>query len=261
MKLFLLIEKTKPQRDEPMEIKTKDNQTRLLRGSKIDISDNISFYPPTLKDISEIGLEEWLEIINLFFYDLNKIKFSLSDNKAFDDFTPFQIFMFMLSEDDEEIAKTREKLTIALSFLTKTEWTFEKIIFHNGSVPLDEQDWFALRSLVAMEYGIKEEERQEYNLANEKAKAFKEKRKKLEEEVRRIKQKNKEEQNFNDYISAVAAKVPGLNILNVWELTMFQLIDQLNRLNLIDNYEFSLQALLAGADSKKIDVQHWTSKI
>jgi hypothetical protein len=62
-----------------------------------------------------------------------------------------------------------------------------------------------------------------------------------------------------DIISAVSTKSHSINKLNVWELTLYQLYDEYARLELIDNYDFSIKAMMAGA--KDVDLKHWSSKL
>ena len=57
------------------------------------------------------------------------------------------------------------------------------------------------------------------------------------------------------------AKARGYTLFNVWDLTIYQLYDQFKRLQLKEDYETGTQMLLAGVDSKKVDLQYWIKKI
>lgn len=238
-----------------------DVKIKLLQGNPVPVNDYFNFTPKTLEDIADMSFSKTMLLVNIFFIDLNKIKASFSSLPELDKASPFQTLLLLLSQGGQkEIEETKKQIIDSLNFFTDSEWFFDEII-HNNKVPLTEEDWFRIRELIAIEFGIDDSEPEEYNLANEKAKQFREKRKQLENQVKKIKEKKQDENDFSDLISAVAAKTPGINIVSVWQLTMYQITDQLKRINLIDTYEFNLRALLAGADSKKIDVQHWTSKI
>jgi len=65
--------------------------------------------------------------------------------------------------------------------------------------------------------------------------------------------------DISDIISAVSSKSYSINKLNVWQLTLYQLYDEYARLELIDNYDFSIRAMMAGAE--KIDLKHWSSRL
>lgn len=65
--------------------------------------------------------------------------------------------------------------------------------------------------------------------------------------------------DISDIISAVSSKSNSINKLNIWQLTLYQLYDEYSRLELIDNYDFSIRAMMAGAE--KVDLKHWSSKL
>lgn len=68
-----------------------------------------------------------------------------------------------------------------------------------------------------------------------------------------------EEIDISDIVSAVSSKSNSINKINIWDLTLYQIYDEYSRLELIDSYEFSIKAIMAGA--KDIDLTHWSSKL
>lgn len=76
---------------------------------------------------------------------------------------------------------------------------------------------------------------------------------------KKAEQADEDDADISDIISAVSTKSNSINKLNIWELTLYQLYDEYARLELIDNYDFSIRALMAGAE--KIDLKHWSSKL
>ena len=74
-------------------------------------------------------------------------------------------------------------------------------------------------------------------------------------------QNKKPESNINEVISAVCAKHPSINVLNVGELTIYQLFNQFQRLNAIDQYDININSMMHGAESKDITLTHWSEKI
>lgn len=105
----------------------------------------------------------------------------------------------------------------------------------------------------------------EENPADEATRQLLEQMKQNEEKVKKAKQRQNEngeddeETDISDIISAVTVKSNSISKLNVWKLTLFQLYDEYARLELIDNYDFSIKAMMAGAE--KIDLKHWSSKL
>lgn len=105
----------------------------------------------------------------------------------------------------------------------------------------------------------------EINPANEETRKLQEY---MEEMKRKVESKKKKQQKSDnsdeeidiaDIVSAVSSKSHSVNSLNVWKLTLYQLYDKYARLELIDNYDFSIRAMMAGAE--KIDLKHWSSKL
>lgn len=109
------------------------------------------------------------------------------------------------------------------------------------------------------EEAVKEEE-----TADEEARKLlehmKEMRKKVEEKKRQ-QSEDGEEANIDiaDIVSAVSSKSNSVNKLNIWDFTIYQIYDEYARLELIDNYDFGIRAMMAGA--KEVDLKHWSSKL
>jgi hypothetical protein len=95
---------------------------------------------------------------------------------------------------------------------------------------------------------------------------------KLHEEMEAIRQKvekkkkakqmaeaEDEDIDISDIISAVSSKSNSINILNIWKLTIYQIYDEYARLEMIDNYDFSIRAMMAGAE--EVNLKHWSSKL
>lgn len=105
----------------------------------------------------------------------------------------------------------------------------------------------------------------EENPIDEETRLLQEHMRKMREKVENIKKNQQESEGIDqdidvsDIISAVSSKSNSINKLNVWYLTLYQLYHEYARLELIDNYDLSVRAMLAGA--KKVDLTHWSSKI
>jgi hypothetical protein len=65
--------------------------------------------------------------------------------------------------------------------------------------------------------------------------------------------------DISDIISAVSSKSNSINKLNIWKFTIYQIYDEYARLEVIDNYDFSIKAMMAGAEN--IELKHWSSKL
>ena len=81
-------------------------------------------------------------------------------------------------------------------------------------------------------------------------------------EGRKLKEKTKNsELSFLDLVASLAAKGNGINPFNVWDLTYYAFNDQFKRMQAIEDYEQAIRSIEAGADPKKIKVEHWIKSI
>lgn len=102
------------------------------------------------------------------------------------------------------------------------------------------------------------------NPVDEETRMLQEHMKRMRAKVEKVKKQQSEDEgdvgiDISDIISAVASKSNSINKLNVWDLTLYQLYDEYARLEIIDNYDFSIRAMMAGA--KDVKLEHWSKKI
>lgn len=86
--------------------------------------------------------------------------------------------------------------------------------------------------------------------------------KKLMERMKKAAKQNNQKSDLNltipNIISAISNKHPSLNYTNVWELTVFQLLDAFNRTQMNSMYEIdSTRVSVWGDEKKTFDVSLW----
>lgn len=95
-------------------------------------------------------------------------------------------------------------------------------------------------------------------MANSKAEEI---RQKILKGKSKLKNK-KNEVTFNDLISVLASNGEnGLNILNIWNLTIYQFQDQFARMQMIEDFDMNFRQLLAGAKKEDVDLKHYIRPI
>jgi hypothetical protein len=67
--------------------------------------------------------------------------------------------------------------------------------------------------------------------------------------------------SFGDLVSVLAANGNNLNIINIWDLTMYQFNNQFARMQMIEDYDLNIRSLLAGAKKEDIQLKHYIRKI
>lgn len=242
---------------------------RLIRAKSVQVDKTtISF--PTLNEVFDLGLDKYLEYLQSIIIDISELDLSedFLEGKEFSDYEIF-IILIMTSPDfkntffeamqyfTDDIFVIEGSVILSLKKI-KDEEGREELTFHQV---MTEEFWLELRKVLTLAHW--QEEPKRYDYANAKAKAIMAKLKKNKEEVQRIKAKRGQSSSLDLYelIGSVCSHSNSYNLFNVWNLTYYQFFDHYYRLNINDNYHFSLQSILAGADPKKVKVEHWASSI
>lgn len=253
-----------------------NDKLKLMCGLPIPIGDT-EIKPYTLKEIAEIGYTDYMSILGMLFLDTDYFLKELRGESFFMEIyekkhllTPFDFYMmlannggfgeslkhslslvFRVSEDDIHIDNENSVI-----FITSNEDV--KLII--------DKDVFA-RIVDVLKYqnglkGFSKEESDEFNPADEKAQALIEKMKANRSKVEKIKSEEDEDGDLDifDIVSAITARSNSLNKIDVLNLTIFQIYDELSRLQMVDAYENYIKASMAGA---KLDgeIPHWSNKI
>jgi len=100
----------------------------------------------------------------------------------------------------------------------------------------------------------------DYNPANDKAKEIADKIRKSREKVNKLKAKNNESLDLFDIISAFST-YQKIDLDRVYEMTIFRFYDQFKRMQKINEYDISIQSLLHGADPKKVEIKNFVCRL
>lgn len=100
------------------------------------------------------------------------------------------------------------------------------------------------------------------NPDNERTRQLLEKRKKLRKQVDSSRKSNSDDEGISmfDLISIFAAS-EHMSLEKVFDYDIYQFNDQFSRMKIFKDYDVNIQALLAGAKSEDVNIQHWLSKI
>jgi hypothetical protein len=237
---------------------TIDNKLKLLAGLPIEIESFGKIKPLTLKQVIDKGYSNYLNLLNILCVTKEHfVKESVSELKMFD--------MFFLFADTD----VREWLLQSLEFFLQEKVKIlekEQMIVAGNEIKdyklIHRSNFEQIAKTIQLQnyIGIVEENA-ETIAKNDKAKQVKEKLNKSKNEVDRLKKKEDGdlESDFYDVISSISSKSSGMNKLNVFELTIFQIYDEYKRLIHIDQYNTGISAMLQGA--KNVKLEHWSSKI
>jgi hypothetical protein len=234
-------------------------EMRLLHGRYIDIDKICKVYPLTLREIDIIGFDKYNEYISALCVSSEDIKELYGMQE---EVTTFQFIILNC-----KFSKTEEYKSFIINALQC--FLREPIHFNElGFFYLREfddgrfinEDVFEQIQEVIMKQNMVYKKKEEYNPGNERAKKF------IEALKKKKKNKPKIPQDYDilSIVSGLAWKSPNINILNVWELTIYQLYDGYYRLELINNYDNTMHGLYAGTvDKDSVDLKKlsWIKKI
>lgn len=229
-----------------------DNELRLLKGSSFFI-DQIEIKPLTIGEIIEIGYEKYQQSLNIFILELEDIVKEIPE-----EFNEIKIFDLLLNSGVNDLFEGLLSSIYIFLKPSKIDVIDNEIILDNKKI--NSNNWDYICEIIKMQNCVKRTEKEEYNPGNERAKKFIEKLNAMKKDLPKI----KSDITFPSMISGVAWKAQNINIKNIWDLTIYQLYDALNRLNLIDDYQFTLTGIFSGTvDGKKIDMKkiNWIKNI
>jgi hypothetical protein len=244
------------------------SKLKLLKGDPIDLG-ICKVHPLLLEEVSNIGEEVYNQHLNILFIDkmsLKELVKDVTDEESLNEFnriTPYEALVIHALRDDSICSLICDSLSLFLK---------EKVGFHpiegcffigefdKGRI-IDSHIFEDIKTIIRKQNYLedKNEKETEFKPANDKAKELLEKRNKMKEKLR--KQNNEDGLNLCDIISIVSTYSQDLNILSVWNLTVYQLYESYLRLIMWDSYHTNFMLIPHVSDSKSLELKHWASKI
>jgi hypothetical protein len=223
------------------------NECRLLANLPI-FAYNVPVYSPVLRDIFDVGEFEYSFYLQLCVLENLNIKVD-SQNK----------YDVLINIHDKDFINMHLE---ALKFFTRHEFIKMEhqgdIIFVSNEIVLSRYnydifiDCIKLANCMSETKVIKRNSELDRKIAEAKAKI----KKQLNKE-----NLNDDDITLKDLVSVLTAKHPSLNLLNVWDVNIYQFNDQFKRMQLIENYDIGIRSLLAGAKKEDVKLEHYIKKI
>jgi len=230
------------------------DELRILHGLPIDLG-VLQVHPLTCHEICMMGQPQYNQYLSLLLFTDSTIQLQGMTMGEYET-------ALLYSHADAEFRRTYAK---ALSTFIKEPLVYDEDGFYyvgdmsEGRVitkPVLEK----LIAIVKKQNLLKDAEAERaYKPVNDRARQ-------LMDQIRSIKAKihrhNKEQGlDLSDIISIVSSYAGNLNILSVWNLTVYQLYMTYIRLIMKDNYEANLYLLPHQAKPQSVELQHWNTKI
>lgn len=229
------------------------NKLRLMANLPIYV-DGIPIYSPTLLEIADKGQQQY--ILNMNYCTVSKEQIEVKLDKEIED---YDVLLSMIYNHGEFLNYFLE----ALFYFTKMDFAVASsivdrdIVFVNikGDAILHRNNYHTFMKIIKYVNCIDEPDMEELD---EFDRLLLEREKKVLE----AQNKNVERPNFEDLISAVAnMDGNGLNIINIWQLNIYQFYEQLKRGQMKEGYRLAIKQLLAGAKSEDVEVKSYLSNI
>ncbi|HPE08183.1 MAG TPA: hypothetical protein PLT28_00425 [Saprospiraceae bacterium] len=207
----------------------------LISGRDIVLPQICTVHQPTLDDIRHVGIMIYRAYLNTLLLNINsllQVKNIQSNELQILQNTP--IFVLLIQEET-----MRKMLVESLSFFVKEKLEFDKEV--QGIWALDEDVPIGLINAKSFPFVRSAIIRLSYLEDTESAKSVLKFRNskasrifnQIQEGRAQTQKNNKATQNLDiaNLISAVSAKHPSYNLLNIWGLTVYQLYDQFYRIS------------------------------
>lgn len=280
------------------EMKEIDLKMALLKGSSIKL-ENLEITPYTLSEIEDYGYSKYMGNLQWILASIDDFIDSILEEskreileKQRDSLKAFDFYVRLGGKDMQDtlvevlsmIFKTDDIMVlddgvVALNFVklgVAVKNDDGNIIGLNPDV-LDDLDESEIKlihrdnfddiiKIVKLQNYLEQpkEAKKEEPHMDEETRKLVEHMEKMQREVERKKRQQQGDDDesdidLSDIISAVSSKSNSMNKLNIWDYTLYQIYDEYARLELIDNYDFGIRAMMAGA--KDVQLKHWSSRL
>ena len=229
------------------------DKLKLLAGDeKIEV-DGIVFKQPKLRDIKDLGCNLYYTYISFLIIDVEEYLTTIKREDLIPVFRQHNLTMFDIYKDN---SYERQFFIEALSFFVASKVEFKDGEFVINDIILDLPKYRKIIQIIGEINYLNIEDKHEF-YANEKARQIAEKIRKAKE--KRKKTQQKDSITLPDIISAVASRKESLNLLNIWDLTIYQLYDHYSRLIAEDNFDIcAMNYAYWGGEFK---CKHWSNSI
>lgn len=199
----------------------------LISGEPYKL-DDVVVYPPTLRDIRAVSYERYQLMLSILLMTKEDILKLIGAEEAREkiEFDVLQLITL--------IPEFRSALLQALSFFLRQEVRYSDDVgyFVNDESTISlERIWEIRKAIVEFCHVEDPNEDQNVTFYNEKAKKVWEKIQKRKAAQKKQKQANDRGTDLANLIGAVCAYSNTYNLLNIWDLTIYQFYDQFARLD------------------------------
>ena len=237
----------------------------LISGIDIPIPElRVNIHQPTIREIAYIGEKSFYQAAQTiaiqkeaFLGALENI--SEEDKTVISQMSNFEVFLKLIEKNSFSKINVQSLLSLLFpSFSIDIEDRFIMLVNPNlkQTVMIDSNNFEILQDIIATILCLHSgNTKEEFNPMGERARAIAEKIKRGREKAARDRGETPKQSSFlSKYISGLGIGTQALSINIILELTLYQLLNQIERYGLYTQYEMSIKAKMAGAkDVEDID--------
>lgn len=231
----------------------KDIRLALMAGTDIPIENTqLILHQPTIKEISMIGEKEYFTGAQCLCISKNMFT---EDKTLLENSNNFQIFMTVMSRPETIDKKADVIQVLSLLFPNyQIQFTPRSIILHKEDINqmIDESNFEDIQEYFQKVFCTSNGpmDQQSFNPANDKAKEIAEK---LMRGRQRVAEQNgsANQSIFSQYTSILTIGIQSMSLHDLLNLTMFQILDLMERYMLYVNWDMDVRTRLAGGKPDK----------
>lgn len=231
----------------------------LISGIDVPIPEiGVNIHQPTIREIAYIGEKSFYEAAQTiiiqkedFINGLENI--TQEDKTALSQMSNFEIFLKLVEANP--LSNTKVQMLLSLLFPDFNSSIEERFIFlvnpkEQKNILINDSSFEILQEVITTILCLQSgNTKEEFNPQGDRAREIAEKIKRGRERAARLKGEKRQQSSFlSKYISGLGIGTNTLNIHNVLDLTLYQLLNQLERYGLYTQYNISIQAKMAGAE-------------
>lgn len=217
------------------------NEISILENEKIKIGNNM------------MGYELYDMYITIFTSYIDKIR----GTEQYGDFTDYDFIRLFIKEDED----IRNCIYSCLEILFKTnniKYNYKSNLLEIDDIEIILEDFIKIQNIIKLANYIEASEKEDkYKPANDKAQSIKDKIKKSNKKIEEI--KNNKDTNFADIVSYVGARSRNTSLVDIGNLSIYQIMNQYKRTQVIDKLDLQQKLLLGGSEIKETEnvLQHF----
>lgn len=223
-----------------------DIKLALMAGTDLPVPEClIVLHQPKIKEIAFMGEKAFFEAVQC----LTINKSLLLDENQQGDINNFQIFMMMMQA--QEIKEQKDNVLSLFSLILpkyKVSFTPRSLMLlaENESITIDENNFDAFQDMVKEMFCVSKSSSDAFNPKDAKAKEIADK---LMRGRKRIAAQNADQNTniFTQYVSVLTVGLGSMSLEDCLNLTMYQILDLVQRFGMYMNWDLDIRARMAGA--------------